>query len=467
MINTAKLGGALVIAWMFALVGRFLLPRVLGPDRFGDLAVTESGVVLAMSLVAFGVGDHISKVVSNDRTAADTFARPIFLLQLGAGGVVTIIAAVVAGVVGGAEFAVLAATFGVAQVATVLGRTTADYLQAIHEAGAVSASSIVTKAIWLAVLLAGLGAGAELLALPLALVVSEVIRTAWLLREYRRRFGTPPAAPWSAARRVLRASIPHYITTLNVEVLSSSTRIIVGAMGGAVAAGLFASAAVASAVPMLLTPVLGWVAIPVLSNLRERNVEEMWTRVGSITDLLFVACVAPSIVMFAWSDQLMDLLFGADFELGGPAFAWLAATIPATYFTQLVGSAYVADHREWTNTKVNLWTMLLVVVGSIGAIWLAGGDEPAVAATWAAVVIAVGEWVTVVALIVLRPFPTLGRATVVRAAVLAAAVVAAAVDKLGDGDVTLRVVAAALAGIVALSDVRRVLAGLRSALGDR
>lgn len=467
LLNSAQLGGSLVVAWTMSLVGRFLLPRVLGTERFGELALMESVATLVLSLMAFGVHEFIGKEVAVDEAAAQRFAQPLFRLQLTSGVGLAVATGLVVAATSGAELALVVSVFALAQINIVLGKVYAAYLQARHEAAVVSLSAVVTKVVWLVLLLALLGAGAELLALPVALVISELVRTVWLARGFRASFGPAQAAPMSAATEVVKRSLPHYINALNVDVMSYSVRILVGVLGGVAAAGVFSAALLAASVPMLLTPVLGWIAIPVLSNLREAGADEMWARVGSITDSLAPVVVAAGVGLFAFSDTLLPLLFGDDFASSGPAFAWLALTMPATYFTQLVGSAFIADDRSWQNTKVNLYTLIFVVVGVVFVLVLDGSDDPGRLALLTAVVVAAGEWITVIALLVLRPYRAVTTPTIVRFALLAAVGIVAAAEKLGDDRTELRWAVLAVAVVVAASDVPRLLVTVRRLLADR
>ncbi len=467
LLNAAQLGGSLAMAWTMSLVGRFILPRVLGTEKFGELALMESVATLTLSLMAFGVHEYIGKEVAVDHTAAARFARPLFRVQLTSGIALAVATGLVVLVTSGAELALVVSVFALAQINIVLGKVFAAYLQARHEARVVSLSAVVTKAVWLTLLLALLGVGAELLALPVALVVSELVRTVWLARGFRASFGPTEDAPISAATTVLKRSVPHYINALNVDIMGYSVRILVGLLGGVAAAGIFSAALLAASVPMLLTPVLGWIAIPALSNLREQGADAMWARVGSITDSLAPVIMAGGIALFALSDPLLPLLFGDDFRPAGPAFAWIALAVPATYFTQLVGSAFIADDRSWQNTKVNLYTLIFVVIGVVIVLLIDSSNDPGRLALHTAMVGTVGEWITVVALLLLRPYRAVTSATVWRFGALGVAAAIAAFEKLGDDRSDLRLMAAGIAVTVAASDIPRLVTTVRRLLADR
>gem|GEM_PF-4351074 len=465
LVNTFQLGGSLIASWVMSLVGRFILPRVLGTERFGELTLMEGVAALTLSLMAFGVHEFIAKEVAVDPDAATRFARPLFNLQLLTGVVLAVAVGLVVLAVSGPELAIVAATFGLAQVNIILARVFASYLQARQEAAAVSVSAIATKTIWLVLLLAILGAGPQLMALPLALMVSEFVRVVWLGREFFRRFGRPDDAPVRAATGVLRKSVPHYINQLNVDVMGQSVRILVGVLGGVTAAGLFSSALLVASVPMLLVPVIGWVSIPMFASVRATDASVMWERVGTVTDSLAIVSLGIGVFLFALSDTIVTVLFGDDFAAAGPAFAWLAMSVPATYFTTVVGCALIADERSWQNTKVNFWTMILVVGSAVAVLLVDSGAEQGQFALRAAVVVTVGEWITVAILFAVRPYRVLAGASVVRSALLVGFLAVAAVEKIGGDSMTLRIVAAVGAVLILLSDLPRLRTFAQELLG--
>ena len=64
------------MSWIIALVGRFLIPRVLGAELFGELAFIDSVATLTLSVMAFGVGDYIQKELAHrPGHAADSLDR--------------------------------------------------------------------------------------------------------------------------------------------------------------------------------------------------------------------------------------------------------------------------------------------------------------------------------------------------------------------------------------------------------
>ncbi len=463
--NSARLGGALLVSWVLALAGRLLIPNQLGRDRFGELTFVESVSAIVMSVVGFGVGSYIQREVTIRREHAAEFAHPLIRFRLMVGGVLSLSVGAVFWITSGSAIAGLALCFAVAQLAVLIGATTMTFLDAIQQAGAVSAASITTKLIWIALLVTGLLVKPALIVVPIALLVSEVFRTVWLQRTFLRYFTPDRDAPMSAAVDVVKKSTPYYVNTLNVVFMSYSVPIIVKSVAGVSANGLFSAAIVAQAIPLLFAPVLLSVFTPVLSKVRTISSELMWERVQVLIDHLAVPLVAIGVAGFGLSSVVVGLLFD-DREFSGAAspFALLALAIPATYLTVILGLSFVADGKAWHNTRINIATMLLVVVGVIVAVG-AGGGSPARQATVAAAVLAGGEWLTMALQLAGRPPGRLSRGTTIRLGLLGLATLAGALGHWTDLGPGLTVACVATAVIVGASEAARLLRFVRVLLG--
>ena len=418
--NSARLMTALLASWAMSLVGRFLMPRVLGTDRFGQLAFIEGAAVLAMAIVTFGVAGYIAREVAIDRSVARWFAVPLGRIQLGAGAAITAGLAITFATTSGSEQAMIALVFGIGQLAIVIGRTEASYLQAIHDVRVETTATIVTKAIWFAILVGLIGAGVEMMALPVAVAISETIRSLWLRRAMRASFDLGRRRPLRNGFEVIGRSFPYFLNALNVLFLHYAVRVLVGLLASEEAAGFITTAELLVFIPLLLTPIIGQVTLPMLSSLRAQGAQVLWRRTSQILDMLAIPIAGGCVILFGLSDPLIEIAFGSDFAAAGLAFGLLALAVPADYFTQIVGSALIASGRAWKNTWVNFYTMLLVLVIVTVALTINTSTDPGTAAAWGAGALALGEWITVLVLLRVRRIPPLRRPTVAGLIVLAA-----------------------------------------------
>ena len=199
MNDSARLGVALGASWIVAFAGRLLVPRVLGNERYGELAYIESLTLLVTTLLAFGTDTYIRTAVARQREHALEFARPLAMGRLIGGSAL-------AGVFGIAfargsssvEQGAIATLYMLGQLTQLLGQTQAAYLHAIQKVKAVSLSSVVSKLVWFSLLAVMMGAGVRLLAVLIALLGAESLRLWWLTRAFHAELGVPARAPFSA-----------------------------------------------------------------------------------------------------------------------------------------------------------------------------------------------------------------------------------------------------------------------------
>jgi len=382
-----------------AFAGRLVVPRVLGEQRYGQLSYIESITLLVTTLLALGADTYIRIEVANRPERALDFARPLAQIRATAGVVLAVGFAAGFGLTSDRlEIGLVAMVFGLGQLAVVLGQTQASYLHAVHRVGAVSASAIVSKFLWLVVLLTLLGSGVRLLAVPIAMLAAEIFRNLWLRRAFRRELGVPHRAPWSSAVRVVRSSLPFYVDSINLAFNNYTVPIILGIVASDREVGLLAAATTAITVPMFFAPVLSWVLTPTLSNLNAVDPSQMWRRTAEFLDATFVTVCVAAAAVAGLAGPVMRLLFGGGFGDGGAALAVLAVGMPATFLAMVLAIALSCDGRGWVVAKVNLATMLAMVALAFAAVLFGRRHGDGAAALGGAIGITVAEWITPIVL---------------------------------------------------------------------
>jgi O-antigen/teichoic acid export membrane protein len=446
VVNSAKLGAAMLASWVLAFAGRLLLPTLLSADDFGRLTFIESATIMVMSFVAFGADTYIRREVSARPEHARDFGRPLTIIRLVAGSLVAGVFGLVFGVIAGSgKEAVIAALFALGQVALTIGQTNAAFLQAAHNVNWVTIMTVAAKVLWFVLLVGLLAPGAGMLALPIAFAVSETARALQLRRAVRAEYGSWPKQPLANAFTVIRKSVPFYIDAINLTFTMYNFPIILGLLSGdADEAGYYGLASLILSVPMMFAPLFSWVGIPVLARLHAVDRDLMWRRVTMIVDTLLVVFFAGGVFILLGADLVMAV-FGDKYDPAVPALAMLAFSLPATFLATVLGGAYVTDGRGWQNTRVNVVTMVGMTVAAIVTTAVAGDTIEGRAAWLTAAVVVVGEWITVAWLFLMRGIHRLSAVTLARLGVLVAAAALGGVDRIANGSVgTLSLVAAVL-----------------------
>lgn len=399
MVNAASLAASLGLSWTIAFAGQVVLRRALSLDDFGVVSTIEATSLIVVSMLSLGVDTFVRKEVSNRPGLALEFARPLATARWAAAVALAAILGVAFWAASGElERGVLAAVFCLAQAAVILGQTSAAYLHAVHRVGGVSVSSIVTKALWFAALGAALLGPSPIFAAPIALLLSELFRNRWLGTLFHREIGRPQRAPLAAVGPVLRGSMPYYVDSVNLALTSYAIPALLGLLTSTDESGLFSTARQLMQVPMFYLPVLAWVLGPAFAQLRQHSSTLLWTRTQAVLESYVVVAVAGACLLAPVIPTALRLVFGAKWVDATDATVAMAPGLAFTFVAVLLATALIADDRGWTVTKVNLWTMLGLVLSVVVPLASANFTTPGQAATIGALLLTGWEGLTAVVL---------------------------------------------------------------------
>ena len=150
MRNAVKLGGSLMVTYGIALAVRLLLPRVLGPEAFGQFNWASEGFTAVFFVLAgLGLEVYIRKEVALRPQHASEFFGGTLLLQV-------LLAVVLLGVMQGlmlldgkpGPLRVLVLLLGLYQLFFRCNGTLAAVLHARERVDGLSVANIATKCVW-------------------------------------------------------------------------------------------------------------------------------------------------------------------------------------------------------------------------------------------------------------------------------------------------------------------------------
>ncbi len=191
MRNAVKLGGSLMVTYGIALSVRLLLPRVLGPEAFGQFNWASEGFTAVFFVLAgLGLEVYIRKEVALRPQHASEFFGGTLLLQLSMA--VVLLAGMQAlmhleGKPG--HLRVLVLLLGVYQLFFRCNGTLAAVLHARERVDGLSVANIATKCVWGGGQLLVLALGLPLPWLGVPILASEVVRAVVLFRLSRQHTG--------------------------------------------------------------------------------------------------------------------------------------------------------------------------------------------------------------------------------------------------------------------------------------
>jgi O-antigen/teichoic acid export membrane protein len=467
------MGASLIITWSVALVVKMRVPAHLGPIHQGHFGFAESFATMFFASLGLGIDTYLIKEVAVRPKHASDVVGGVFALRILMSFVLFAAMWTVLLVTGRPRAVVLAASvFGVVCVLLALNATFGAVLQGVSCVGPPARANVVTKVVWGAGILAGLHYNVPLAVLALPALVGETLR-AMILGPATRRFADLQyRIDVPAVRAALKASFPYFVSALAMGV--------VGNLGMSALefirvdereVGWFAAAQNVAYLCMLLSPLIFWVAMPLLSRAFARSETEGMAIFRRCIDALVIAVVPISVMISAGSDVFIRVAFGETYAPARTGLSILSLVFIMTYMDMMFATALIIMGKGWFVTNVSIGSVfvtatLMLLLVPLGRRTLGLGGECAGAA---AAVVASEAFVLVAMISRFGTFPLDARNMTIVAKSVGLGAVVLVVDRLLRGlgpsrlaaDAVLFPIAALGIGLVKIEDIRRIVYLLR------
>lgn len=379
--NAFKLGGSLVLTWSIAIAMRFLLPRFLGPERFGALSFADAFTTTFFIALGLGVDVYVRKKVSVRPAHASDFLGGTFVLRLGLSLVVFALMAVVMRAMGTApEHRLVVYLFAVAQLFVVTNATLSALLHAEGTVGGMSVLSVVTKVLWALGTLLWVVVGTGLAGLAVAFLLSELVKSVALYVLARRHLGLVFRVDLPATRAMVIFSLPYYLNNFASSAYGKLDVTLLAVISTSREVGFYASASSIAGLSLLATPLIGWVLMPTLARAAARSTDELFGRIRRSAELILSVAIPASLLIVLFAELGIRTLFGDAFAPAALALQILAPTFVVTYVSIVFAISLMMLDKPWTLTfisiaglGVNVALNLLLVRPSLSLLGDGGG----------------------------------------------------------------------------------------------
>jgi len=354
--NALKLGSSLLVTYGIALALRVLLPRFLGPESFGQYNWAVEGISPTFFILsALGLDVYIRKEVSIRPEHASEFFGGTLLLQ----GVLAVV------LLGGLytvarasgmppEVQTLALLMGVYQFFFRLNAILAAVLHAREKVDGLSVAHVVMKCIWGFGLVGMLLMGAPLPWMAAPFIAAELFKCAVLFHLTRRHAGLRLKVDLRATGAVLLAALPFFI---NEAALATNGRVdvtLLGLLAEPREVGYYGAVWGIAGMTMLLSPILGWVLMPLLSRAAASSQEEFVRLLRRGLEGILAVSIPVTLALALGSETWVRLMIGEAYLPAAPVLRLLAPIFVLTYVATVCGSWLMAANRTWTVTRTSL-----------------------------------------------------------------------------------------------------------------
>ena len=361
--NALKLGGSLLVTYVIGFGLQVLVPRLLGPESFGQYNWATNTAAAFFILSALGLDVYIRKEVAVRKEHANEFFGGTLLLQ-------TVLAVVLLGALLGVmhmrgappEVRAFALLLGVYQFFFRLNAILAALLHAHEKVDGLSVAHVLMKCIW------GFGlAGMLLLRAPLPwlaapFIAAELFKTVFLFRLTRQHAGLRLHVDLRATAATLLAALPFF---LNDAALASNGPLdifVLGAIANTTEVGYYGAVWGIAGLTMLLSPILGWVLLPMMSRAAASSQEEFTRILRRGLEGIVSLSVPVTLALALGAETWVRLLIGERYLPAAPVLRLLAPIFVFTYVATVCGSWLMAANRPWTVTRTTVLAVGLKLV---------------------------------------------------------------------------------------------------------
>jgi O-antigen/teichoic acid export membrane protein len=353
--NAVRLGISLLATWAVALGVRFVLPRYLGPTRWGQYNWAESSAGLAMLFSTLGIDTYIQREVSVRQAHAKDFFGGIVVLRM---------VLVVALSLGLYVFAtrreadtsihIAILLFGLTQALVVMNGSLAALLQASTRVSQLARANVTTKILWGAGVLVAVQVSQNFVVLALPLLAGELVKSALLWRAVKKELGLTFEIDWDRTRPVLIVCLPFFINTISYTMGNKLDILFLRELSTREEVGYYGAAQNIASLALLLAPLEGWVITPLLTRAIARDQEEFFSILRRAIEGVLVLAIPATMLISFGAPLWMRLACGKQYLPGAGSLTQLAPSFVFTYAAVLLATALIIQKRAWTVTLISL-----------------------------------------------------------------------------------------------------------------
>ncbi len=354
--NGIKMGASLIVTWSVALIVKLQLPARLGPIRQGHFGFAESFAAMFFATLNLGVDTYIMKEVSVRPKHASDVVGGVFALRILMSVVLSAAMAVVLWATGrSGEILATAMVFGFINLLMAINATLGIVLNTTSRVGGAAASNIAAKVVWGAGIMIGLHYKAPLAVLALSGLAGEILRAAIMIPANRREADLQYRIDVASVRAALVESVPFFVNSLALGILGSlGMSVLEFVRVDEREVGWFAAAQNVAYLCTLLTPLMGWVILPLLSRAFARSEEEGMAIFRRSVEALVVIIVPITVLMSAGSDVLIHFAFGDKYAPARTALSILSLVFVMTYLDTMLAMVLIIRRQGWSVTIISI-----------------------------------------------------------------------------------------------------------------
>lgn len=349
--------------WVLTLLLTLFLPRYLGPESNGILAIAVSIWTLLQVFIGFGGDTYLVKQIARDPEQVYTFLgttlglRTIFygigllLLSIGCWLLKMPLESVILVQLIGVSFFV--GSLASAVTATLQGLEIMEYISIANVA-----SRAINSFLGITVLLLGFGLYAVTGVMIVAAVALLVIQLYYLQRHrpLQLRFERRQVLP------LLRNSLPYVATAMVMVGYAQINVLVIGLMLSTKEVGWYGAASQLFGTLLFLPVVFATALLPQMTRAFSTSADVLPLMFRKSLELVLLIGVPIGLGLLAVAEPLVSFIFGAEFGPTGPVLQVMGLALIVMYLNVMIGQYFTSIDRQ------NTWTVTI----ALSAVMMAG-----------------------------------------------------------------------------------------------
>jgi O-antigen/teichoic acid export membrane protein len=361
--NSSLLLVSQVITWALTLLLSIFLPRYLGPEGVGVLALATSVWLLAAVFISFGMDTLLTREIAHDPASLNRVLGTSLWLRVLFYLISCVPVTIVASLMEMSfEAKIIVHIIGLSILFNSLAGAVQAALQGLEIMAYISISNVVSKAVTTTLGITALAAGLGLSAIAVVYVIASIVWFAaqlYFLRRHRRTLALPFHRP--AAPAILRDSRPFIAGSLIMVGYGQANFLIIGTMLSINEVGWYGAASQLFGTLLFIPVALTTALLPNLMRAFKEQSAELLPLLQKSMVLILLCGVPIGLGLISIAAPFVHLLYGDAFAVTGQVLQVQGVALIFMYLNILFGQFFTSINRPNTWTGIIAASILLMV----------------------------------------------------------------------------------------------------------
>lgn len=349
-----------IITWILATVLALFLPKYLGSENLGMLAIATSLWAIAGVMIGFGMDTYLTKTIAQEPHRTPELVGTSMLIRAVlfiAGFAAVWLYMVVMDY--SSEIRALAIVLAFSTLGTAFGSSMSAALNGLEQMQFVSLATVVGKMVVVGLSLLAIVLNASVYWIAAANIGASLVGVSIVLYGLTRYHPIQLRFRMADARAMMSLSWPFLVTALALAVYMQIDQLFIASLVSTTAVGYYSAAMLFYGTLMFLPTVFGTVLFPVLARGYASGNSNMNAIIKRGLDLILLMSLPIGMGIAVIGEPLIVQIQGEEYRPAGQILGVFGAVLIFTYLNTLLGQLLVSMNRT---SRLNMIVLLAIAV---------------------------------------------------------------------------------------------------------